>query len=397
MRMRVLVVEDERRLALALRHGLTAQGFTVDVAHDGPSGLARAMDHAYDVVVLDVMLPGLNGYRVCSRLRACGSDVGILMLTAKDGEWDEAEALDTGADDYLSKPFSFVVLVARLKALARRIGSRAPRRTVLGDLVIDSAARTCTRAGTAIPLTPPRVRHPRPPCPQGRRGRLQAGDPRRRLGQRPRQRPQHRRGPRQRPAAQDRHPLRASRGPDRPRRRLPAGGRRWLTGPPAGASAGAAHHRLRAAAHRHLARHPRAAVLVDRLTPRSVRARTTLAACVSVAVVLSVASAAVVFLLRVNLERTVEADTREQAQAVARLATDGRLTSPLPLDRGTDFIQVVDANGAVVAASQNLTGRPSLAPRSATPTATAPSTSGPGATHTTSASPASPPPHPPAP
>ncbi|MEU8547751.1 response regulator transcription factor [Streptomyces roseoverticillatus] len=152
--MRVLVVEDERRLALALRHGLTAQGFTVDVAHDGLSGLARAMDHAYDAVVLDVMLPGLNGYRVCSRLRACGSDVGILMLTAKDGEWDEAEALDTGADDYLSKPFSFVVLVARLKALARRIGSRAPRSTALGDLVIDSAARTCTRAGTTILLTP---------------------------------------------------------------------------------------------------------------------------------------------------------------------------------------------------------------------------------------------------
>ncbi|MCF3107064.1 response regulator transcription factor [Streptomyces roseoverticillatus] len=152
--MRVLVVEDERRLALALRHGLTAEGFRVDVAHDGPSGLSQAMDHAYDVVVLDVMLPGLNGYRVCSRLRACGSDVGILMLTAKDGEWDEAEALDTGADDYLSKPFSFVVLVARLKALARRIGSRAPRRTVLGDLVIDSAARTCTRAGTTVPLTP---------------------------------------------------------------------------------------------------------------------------------------------------------------------------------------------------------------------------------------------------
>ncbi|MFI8461920.1 response regulator transcription factor [Kitasatospora sp. NPDC085464] len=152
--MRVLVVEDERRLAMALQHGLTAEGFTVDTAHDGPSGLARAMDHAYDVIVLDIMLPGLNGYRVCSRLRASGSDVGILMLTAKDGEWDEAEALDTGADDYLSKPFSFVVLVARLRALARRIGSRAPRRTVLGDLVVDSAARTCTRADTAVALTP---------------------------------------------------------------------------------------------------------------------------------------------------------------------------------------------------------------------------------------------------
>ncbi|MFG2951054.1 response regulator transcription factor [Streptomyces adustus] len=152
--MRVLVVEDERRLALALQHGLTVEGFSVDVAHDGVSGLAKATERAYDVVVLDIMLPGLNGYRVCQRLRATGSNVGILMLTAKDGEWDEAEALDTGADDYLSKPFSFVVLVARLRALARRIGSRAPRRTVLGDLVVDSAARTCARGGVSISLTP---------------------------------------------------------------------------------------------------------------------------------------------------------------------------------------------------------------------------------------------------
>ncbi|MEU3403134.1 response regulator transcription factor [Streptomyces sp. NPDC006670] len=152
--MRVLVVEDERRMALALQHGLGAEGFSVDVAHDGLSGLAKATSRAYDVVVLDIMLPGLNGYRVCSRLRACGSDVGIIMLTAKDGEWDEAEALDTGADDYLSKPFSLVVLVARLRALARRIGSRAPQRTVLGDLVVDSAARTCSRGGVPVPLTP---------------------------------------------------------------------------------------------------------------------------------------------------------------------------------------------------------------------------------------------------
>ncbi|MFD0526872.1 response regulator transcription factor [Kitasatospora arboriphila] len=151
--MRVLVVEDERRLAAALRHGLTAEGFTVDVAHDGVTGLARAAEQPYDVIVLDIMLPGLNGYRVCSLLRAAYHDAGILMLTAKDGEWDEAEALDTGADDFLSKPFSYVVLVARLRALARRIGSRAPRATVLGDLVVDAAGRTCTRAGTPVRLT----------------------------------------------------------------------------------------------------------------------------------------------------------------------------------------------------------------------------------------------------
>ncbi|MFI8461921.1 ATP-binding protein [Kitasatospora sp. NPDC085464] len=120
--------------------------------------------------------------------------------------------------------------------------------------------------------------------------------------------------------------------------------------------------RIRAALHRRLARHPGVAALVDRLTPRSVRARTTLAACVSVAVVLVTASAAVAVLLHANLERTVEAGAREQAQAVARLAEDGRLPGLLPLDHGTDFIQVVDAHGTVVAASQNLTGHPSIAP-----------------------------------
>ncbi|MEU6236376.1 ATP-binding protein [Kitasatospora sp. NPDC047058] len=119
--------------------------------------------------------------------------------------------------------------------------------------------------------------------------------------------------------------------------------------------------RARAALTR-LSRHPRVAALVDRLAPRSVRTRTTLAACLSVAVVLALASAAVVLLLRANLERTVETGAREQAQAVARLATDGHLTNPLPLDHGTDFIQVVDANGTVVAASQNLAGHTPLAP-----------------------------------
>ncbi|MFI6157170.1 ATP-binding protein [Kitasatospora sp. NPDC051170] len=120
--------------------------------------------------------------------------------------------------------------------------------------------------------------------------------------------------------------------------------------------------RIRAVARRSLARHPRLALLLDRFAPRSVRARTTLAACVSVAVVLAIASAAVVLLLRANLGRTVETGAREQAQVVARLATDGHLSSPLPLDHGTDFIQVVDAHGAVVAASQNLAGHPAVAP-----------------------------------
>ena len=151
--MRVLIVEDERRLAAALQRGLEAEGFAVDVAHDGITGLRQATRSPYDVVVLDIMLPGLNGYRVCSMLRAGGYQAGILMLTAKDGEWDEAEALDTGADDFLSKPFSYVVLVARLRALARRVGGRQPRLVSLGDLAVDLGARTCCRGGEPVRLT----------------------------------------------------------------------------------------------------------------------------------------------------------------------------------------------------------------------------------------------------
>ncbi|MET9254503.1 response regulator transcription factor [Streptomyces sp. NPDC003717] len=139
--MRILIVEDEKRLALSLARGLTAEGYAVDVVHDGREGLHRATEGAYDLVVLDIMLPGLNGYRVCAALRAAGHDVPILMLTAKDGEYDEAEGLDTGADDYLTKPFSYVVLVARVKALLRRRAHHAPPVHVLGDLKVDTAAR----------------------------------------------------------------------------------------------------------------------------------------------------------------------------------------------------------------------------------------------------------------
>ncbi|MCE6996553.1 response regulator transcription factor [Saccharothrix sp. S26] len=151
--MRVLVVEDDRRLAELLSRGLTAEGFAVDVEHDGRDGLWRATEHAYDVVVLDVMLPSLNGYRVCERLRAAGVWTPILMLTAKDGELDEAEGLDTGADDYLTKPFSYVVLVARLRALVRRGGVARPAVLRAGDLELDPALRVCRRRGVPIPLT----------------------------------------------------------------------------------------------------------------------------------------------------------------------------------------------------------------------------------------------------
>ena len=151
--MRVLIVEDEVSLAAGIRRGLEAEGFNVDVAHDGIDGLWWAREHAYDVIVLDIMLPGLNGFRVCRTLRDEDDWTPVLMLTAKDGDLDEAEALDTGADDYLTKPFAHVVLVARLRALVRR--GRPPRPTVLvaGDLRLDPASRRVWRGDDEVSLT----------------------------------------------------------------------------------------------------------------------------------------------------------------------------------------------------------------------------------------------------
>ncbi len=152
--MRLLIVEDEVRLASALQRGLSAEGFTVDLAHTGPDGLHAAQEVTYDAVLLDIMLPGLSGYRIIEQLRASENWVPILMLTAKDGEYDEADALDLGADDYITKPFSFVVLLARLRALLRRGVTPRPAALTVGDLVLDPAAHTVARGDTQIDLTP---------------------------------------------------------------------------------------------------------------------------------------------------------------------------------------------------------------------------------------------------
>ncbi|GAB2940999.1 response regulator transcription factor [Nonomuraea fastidiosa] len=152
--MRVLLVEDEERLADLIKGGLAGEGFAVDVAHDGRDGLWLATENTYDVIILDVMLPRMNGYAVCSRLREAGNWTPIMMLTAKDGVYDEAEALDNGADDYLAKPFSYVVLLARLRALVRRGGRERPVCITVGDLVIDPAGLRCRRGEVDIALTP---------------------------------------------------------------------------------------------------------------------------------------------------------------------------------------------------------------------------------------------------
>ncbi|MEO6200537.1 MAG: response regulator transcription factor [Cryobacterium sp.] len=151
--MKVLLVEDEVAMVDALQRGLTAEGFVTEAAMNGVDGLWMAQEHDFDVIILDIMLPGLSGYEVCRRLRAGGSTVPILMLTAKDGEYDEADALDLGADDFLSKPFSFVVLLARIRALLRRAPiDREPVLTA-GSIRLDPAARRCWCGEEEVTLT----------------------------------------------------------------------------------------------------------------------------------------------------------------------------------------------------------------------------------------------------
>lgn len=148
------MVDDEERLAASIARGLEADGFAVDVVHNGHDALWRAREGQYAAIVLDIMLPGVNGYVVCRTLRDEAIWTPILMLTAKDGEYDEAEGFDFGADDYLRKPFSHVVLTARLRALARR---GAPAQSMVlraGGLTLDPGTRHCARHGERIDLTP---------------------------------------------------------------------------------------------------------------------------------------------------------------------------------------------------------------------------------------------------
>ncbi|MCC7078489.1 MAG: response regulator transcription factor [Acidimicrobiia bacterium] len=151
--MKLLLVEDDRKIATAVKRGLEAEGFVVEVASDGTDGLWMAREGSYDLILLDILLPGRNGYEICADLRDAGDWTPILMLTAKDGDLDEAEALETGADDYLTKPFSFPVLVARVRALLRRTTGRNPVPVVIGDLVLDPGSRRVRRGDAEITLT----------------------------------------------------------------------------------------------------------------------------------------------------------------------------------------------------------------------------------------------------
>ena len=152
--MRVLVVEDEALIARALKEGLEADGYSVDVADRGDDGLWHATEHTYDAIILDLMLPGMNGYVVCRELRAKGITTPVMMLTAKDGEFDQIEGLDTGADDYVTKPFTLGVVLARLRALIRRGPTERPVTLTAGDLTLDPSTRECRRGDQLIELTP---------------------------------------------------------------------------------------------------------------------------------------------------------------------------------------------------------------------------------------------------
>ena len=152
--MRVLLVEDEPRLSATLSMGLKAEGFVVVSVGTGVEGLHEAIENRFDVVVLDIMLPGHSGYEVLRRMRAQDVWTPVLMLTAKDGEFDETDAFDLGADDYLTKPFSFRVLVARVRALVRRGAPERPVVLTAGSLSLDPARHTVERGSTPITLTP---------------------------------------------------------------------------------------------------------------------------------------------------------------------------------------------------------------------------------------------------
>lgn len=338
--MKLLVVEDDVKVAAALARGLRAEGFTVEVAPDGDDGVWRATEGTYDLIVLDIMLPGRNGYRVCADLRRQGDWTPVLMLTAKDGDQDEAEALDTGADDYLRKPFSFDVLVARIRALLRRATSTPGDAVVVGDLRVDPAARAVWRGDVPLALTTREFEVleflARRTGTVQSKAEILAGVWDFRL----RGRPQHRRGVRPSPAAQGGRALRRPHHRDGPRRGLPPG-RGVTPAPRPGRWPGV----------------------------RSVRFRITLAATVAVAVVLVLAGIGLVLAQRRSLTRSLEESLTQEAEAIIAGAEVGEVPEVLDPAGDDDTVAqvVVGSTGDVVASTPNVEGRTRLVAASPPP------------------------------
>ena len=319
--MKILVIEDDKRLAATVKRGLEQEGYAVDVALDGTDGQWLATEQHYDAIVLDVMLPGVNGYRLCAGLREAGDWTPILMLTAKRGEYDEAEALDTGADDFLSKPFSFVVLLARLRALVRRGRSERPAVIEIGDLRLDPAAHQCRRGDDGHPAQPTRVLGARVPGPTGGIGGEQARAARARVGLRVRGRRQHRRGVRAAAPAQGRRAVRPDDDPDRAWCGVP--GRR-----------------------------------VMRSWFATVRVRTTVFATLVVTVALVAGALLLLGVQHRALVAGLERSVRNRSADVADLARRDALPKTLTAAKeDAAFTQVVDTRGTVLGASRNLRGR----------------------------------------
>ena len=156
--MKILVIEDDRKVASFVAQGLRENGYTVDVAHDGGEGVTHAQVHDYDALVVDIMLPGKNGYEVVRELRSKGNDVPVLFLTARDAPEDLVRGLELGGDDYVTKPFSFDVLLARVRALMRRRGEGRPERFTYGGIELDRIRHAARRNGSDLDLTPTEFR-----------------------------------------------------------------------------------------------------------------------------------------------------------------------------------------------------------------------------------------------